>query len=313
MEPSWSWAAVGRAVVDQVLRPRTRPSSSTTQNQLNKRLTALGHATNAAGDHVMALTFFEAAFSAKDDAAALLSAINMRLKLGQLTLAAAVYTRLLEEPNKWGLGAQETELARRKLEEANEAAERRAREPRRVRPLEDEIAQLLRDRRDSLPEASEADSLAKMLRTQGHAANEAADYEGAQTWFDACQALSRAPADLLSAANMRVKLFDSSPAAEALYVQLLSLPSGMLGEAERELATRKLAALRERRDAGREELAASSLGAWLDATALHGGSDDDDESEPGDAGEAQPPAPAAAAEPTPTSAENEWWGPRVAE
>ena len=28
-------------------------------------------------------------------------------------------------------------------------------------------------------------------------------------------------------------------------------------------------ALRERRDAGREELAASSLGAWLDATALH--------------------------------------------
>ena len=56
-----------------------------------KQLTIILSAANADGDHVMAHSFFESAYNAKDDVASLISATNMRLKLGQMSLAAAVY------------------------------------------------------------------------------------------------------------------------------------------------------------------------------------------------------------------------------
>ena len=51
-------------------------------------------------------------------------------------------------------------------------------------------------------------------------------------WFDVAWAVSRQPADLLSAANMRAKLVNCSPVAEALFTHLLTIP----GLSERETA-----------------------------------------------------------------------------
>ena len=91
--------------------------------------------------------------------------------------------------------------------------------------------------------------------------------------------------------NMRAKLVPASPAAEALYLHLLSLPAGAVGDNELRIAHRKLDALREERataawqptfdvetvDEEEEEAARS---AWLSATVLRahelGGGDEMD-------------------------------------
>ena len=110
-------------------------------------------------------------------------------------------------------------------------------------------------------------------------------------WFDCAYAVSHSPTDLLSAANMRAKLVPASPAAEALYLHLLSLPAGAVGDNELRIAHRKLDALRDERataawqptfdvenvDEEEEEAARS---AWLSATVLRahelGGGDEKD-------------------------------------
>lgn len=295
-EPSWAWQAAGEALVTQVLRPRIRlgpPAIRPAESELvHRSCLVLGHAANDAQRHLLAQACFESAFNAKDDYSALISAINMRLKLGQCTLAAALYKRLLDE----GLLPTEPqrELVRRKLVQAEEAIETRSRAAPSgsATSLQDEVAELVAPlpRGAWAPRSSELDEMVKLLRRQGHASNELGDVHAALHAFDACFCVSRAPADLLSAANMRVKLVETSCAAEALYDYLLSLGEE-LGVHEATVATRKLEFIRQKRreravalalppsrpalGGGRreeataaEEAADAEFMAWLNKTAL---------------------------------------------
>ena len=99
-EPSWTWATIGEAMSDHILRPRRRTTSIHPQeaHALHRHLLVLGRAANEVGHHLMAQAYFESAFNVKEDISALVSAINMRFKQGQLALAASVYCKLLVEP-----------------------------------------------------------------------------------------------------------------------------------------------------------------------------------------------------------------------
>ena len=137
----------------------------------------LGRLANELSDHLMAQAFFESAYNAKDDISALVSSVNMRLKLGQLALAASVYRKLLTDD--WDLPAALRETVGRKLAEANEAMAVRAQQPAPLRLLEDEVAQLLRDRRGTLGSDADEELFRRLLRKQGHAANEMGDADAA--------------------------------------------------------------------------------------------------------------------------------------
>lgn len=277
-----------------VLRPRHRgliTLKNSDKALLHRALLALGHDANRIGHHCMALTCFEGAYQVKDDLAALLSAVNMRLKLGQINVAVAVYSHLLcasqDEsrcPHAWRLTDPQKDHIRRKHDEACATAIARSRASPRVVPLEDEIYQLLQHRRgsDVLPQDG-VDQLARMLRKLGHALNEAAEYDAALHLFDCAFTISRSATDLLSAANMRAKLSPGSTAAEALYVHLLSLRSDAFDGYERGLALSKLEALHESREASQREGQgdlASYVPTWLASQVL--GEEERDDADNGD-------------------------------
>lgn len=282
-EPSYSWDSADDELCNNVLRPRQRLTLRPHDCEaLFRRLFALGRAANANADHLLAHAFFESAYSTKEDVAALLSATNMRFKLGQFTLVTTIYKRLLSQQS-WLLTAEQRKLVGRKLDEASAAMANRAHAPSRVEPLQDELSQLLRDRYRGLVADDEVDQLVRLLRKQGHAANQAEDFGAARLWFDCCFALSRAPADLLSSANMRSKLADGYATAEVLYLYLFSLAVDSLSESERQLAGRKLLALRDQRKAAAAAAAAThsidDAISWLDATAMSAGCDNAREQE----------------------------------
>ena len=62
---------------------------------MHRRLTAIGHTSNEAGNTLMAHTWFECAYAAKASSGDLLSATNMRLKLGQWALADELYKQIV--------------------------------------------------------------------------------------------------------------------------------------------------------------------------------------------------------------------------
>lgn len=260
------------SAVEAVLRTRSRPKLRAHDREaLHRSLLSLGHEANAQGRHTLAYAFFESAYNAKDDLGGLISAINMRLKLGQFALAARLYARLLEEPT-WLLSPSQRELVERKMDEAEALALRAQTSPSMMMPLEDEVSQLVGPFEVSSGRLAGADTeeLVVLLRRQGHATNAVDDVDAAQLWFDCAWALSRAASDLLSAANMRLKRDDTCAAAEALYGWLLSLGEEALGEHEVEVAARKLETLGERR----RELAMAEatedwdVAAWMEGTAL---------------------------------------------
>ena len=78
-------------------------------------LLRFGHAANEANDIGGALDAFESAFELQPgDAAAFLSAANMRLKLGHVEMAHAMYTWLLDQ-RRIPLAPRHVEMASRKL------------------------------------------------------------------------------------------------------------------------------------------------------------------------------------------------------
>ena len=90
--------AIGEAMADHLLRPRRRMIQSILRGtRTTPQLLALGRL-HEVGHHLMAQAYFESAFNVKEDISALVSAVNMRLKQGQLALAASVYLKLLAEP-----------------------------------------------------------------------------------------------------------------------------------------------------------------------------------------------------------------------
>ena len=136
---------------------------------LHRTLLSLGHESNTAGHHFVALACFEAAYQIKDDMAALLSAVNMRLKLGQIDVVIAVYSRLLAGSEDGTdslalrpcqqLTAPQQDHIRRKYSEACEARQVHLQAPHRFKPFEDEIAQLLHHRRSRVLEHTRLDNL----------------------------------------------------------------------------------------------------------------------------------------------------------
>ena len=303
-EPSWMWKAAGDSLVDHVLRPRVRLGPPTIQKSeaelIYRQCVVLGHAANAHERYLLAQSCFESAYQAKEDSTAFISAINMRLKMGQCTLACSLYQRLLVDARA-PLTTQQAQLVGRKLREAAEAIRARTRastSPRspsggatplttpvrdeitgdeksaavisspviasptsvRITPLRDEMSALVAP----LPQGActltsgETDEFLRLLRRQGHGANEQGDADAALHAFEVAFAVSRSPSDLLSAANMRVKLVDTSTAAEALYNYLLSLGLGWpdgLSSTEAHVASRQLEAIRERRRERKAQLA----------------------------------------------------------
>ena len=273
-EPSWCREADVVGLVAHVLRPRLlwqEPSLRTADSALLVRhCLAMGRDANAAGKHALAHAFFESAYNVRSsDVGSLLSAINMRLRLGQYTLAAALYARLIDE-DRCKTDAHR-ELVRRKLAEAQDAALLRARATRPPLPMEDEVVQLVQPLEAHVEAPTEervstsasptapsppaagsptqppllAAALARLLRRLGHLSNERGDVDAAQNFFSSAFVVARHPADLLSAANMRLKLEDTSAAAEAMYDYLLSLPA--VDETAQRLAVAKLEAIQARR------------------------------------------------------------------
>ena len=110
-EPSWFYQEVPSEMVDRCLRVRSRGGLDEAATLwLHKHLVALGHAANAHSCHFMAHSWFECAYALKDGASELISSINMRLRLGQATLAKQLYERVLQQRevprSKWVDGAQ---------------------------------------------------------------------------------------------------------------------------------------------------------------------------------------------------------------
>ena len=88
----------------------------------------------------------------------------------------------------------------------------------------------------------EADAaLADEQHARGVAANQQRDVAGAAAWFEAAQRLRPTASELLSVANMHLKLGDGARAA-ALYEALLNADASSLGinDASRQMAQRKL-------------------------------------------------------------------------
>ena len=210
--PSSLFEPMAEALAHHGLRKRVPLQLSAEEREsLPHRLAKMGHACNEDGDHAMAHSFFESAYAVKHDVTHLISATNMRLRLGEITLAIRTYERL--KPPDFHLSPAQREIVARKLAEATAAEASRARAPWKWRPLEDEVMQLLRPRRTGLDDA-EAVCMARTMRRQGHVSNESSDVASAQLWFDCAYVVGRESCDLLSAANMRLKLDGTSGAAQ---------------------------------------------------------------------------------------------------
>ena len=129
-EPSWFYQEVPSEMVDRCLRVRSRGGLDEAATLwLHKHLVALGHAANAHSCHFMAHSWFECAYALKDGASELISSINMRLRLGQATLAKQLYERVLQQREValiFMLTDAQREVATRKLAEAKAAMAARA-------------------------------------------------------------------------------------------------------------------------------------------------------------------------------------------
>mmetsp|Transcript_18659 Transcript_18659/g.31197 ORF Transcript_18659/g.31197 Transcript_18659/m.31197 type:complete len:284 (+) Transcript_18659:119-970(+) len=232
-EPSWFFEEIAQEMIAQCLRPRVCAAlDDEAKEWLYKRLVTQGHEANRRGYHFLAHSHFECAYCVRATPSELLSSINMRLRLGQCTLAKNLYERVLQMQ----LTDAQLEVAERKLQESQDAIARREVSATQGR-MEDELEQLIADGSCSLP-AAELPRLLQLMRAQGHFANQQGDFESAQMWFDCTFTASRRNADMLSAANMRAKLVPASPVAEALYKHLLTVDG--VSEKERQMAETKL-------------------------------------------------------------------------
>lgn len=289
-EPSWQWSISDDCspLCERALYPRPRLNLRYAEASLiHRHLMLLGKAANAKLHHSVALAAFQCAHAAKEDVNCIIAAANMRLNLGTISLAAAIYSRVLSQAT-WELADTQRSHAERKHAEATAARTARARSAANARlALENEVEQLLFDHAlapedEGEDEGHSLERLVRLLRRYGHAANEAGEITAAQQWFDCAWQFSRAPADLLSAANMRAKQLEGSSAAEALYLEVSASEDADVHQ--REVAARKLeqlyaaraawaaggedeAATAEQQHLADEQQHMSEIG-WLAATAL---------------------------------------------
>ena len=134
------------------------------------------------------------------------------------------------------------QVAERKLAEVT-ALKGGSAPDRAAQSAESELASLLQASpvvSEAMP-GPDAERLLQLVRSCGFAANSAGDFEAASNWFDCSFAISAAPSDLVSSANMRAKLLATSPVAALIYRHVLGC-SGATDKV-REVAQRKLSAL----------------------------------------------------------------------
>lgn len=84
-------------LVEQCLRPGRGSEAlpEPARDWMHRKLAAAGHAANEHGDFLMAQTWFECAYASKSNIADLISAANMRLKLGQWSLVEQLYKNIM--------------------------------------------------------------------------------------------------------------------------------------------------------------------------------------------------------------------------
>eukprot|EP00322_Chrysochromulina_rotalis_P003270 CAMPEP_0115851200 /NCGR_PEP_ID=MMETSP0287-20121206/12359_1 /TAXON_ID=412157 /ORGANISM="Chrysochromulina rotalis, Strain UIO044" /LENGTH=303 /DNA_ID=CAMNT_0003305225 /DNA_START=18 /DNA_END=929 /DNA_ORIENTATION=+ len=240
---SWFEAEPAAELIEQCLRPgHCGLPDDETREWLHRRLAQLGHAFNDAGNHLMAHTWFESAYAANATVVDLISAANMRLKLGQWALVEQLYKQIM----RMELNDGQREVAERKLAEVTALKEGSAPHPGCSRPTSADSAMELASLLDAAPVVAatlpaDAQHLLQLVRSCGFAANAAGDFEAAQNWFDCAFATSGALSDLLSAANMRVKLSAVNPTAEAAYKHALTVADA--ADKVCDMAQKKLATL----------------------------------------------------------------------
>ena len=112
-------------LVEQCIQPRhCSLAEGDAREWMHRRLSHLGHVFNERGATYMACVWFELSFAARPDAVAeLISAINMRMKLGQWALVEALYRRIV----RMDLSKEERDAAYRKLGEATSLKSARGR------------------------------------------------------------------------------------------------------------------------------------------------------------------------------------------
>ena len=255
-DSSWFDAAPSAELIEQCLRPgHCCVPEGEVRDWMRRRLAQLGHAFNEGTNYLMAHTLFECAYAANSSVIDLISAANMRLKLGQWALVEQLYQQILSME----LNDMQREVAERKMEEVAALRAGSAPHPGCNRPSPGdpnaELVSLLTAAPMvvlSLSTETERARLLLLLRTCGFAANAAGDFEAAQNWFDCSFAISGGLSDLLSAANMRIKLSAVSPFASAAYEHTISSADATASEhdmAQRKLLTMKTKLAAEGNDA----------------------------------------------------------------
>ena len=194
-------------LVQQCLRPgHCGLRREEERDWLHGKLVSLGHAFNERGELLMAQAWFQCSYAIKPTPSNLLSAANMRLKLGQHALAEELYRRIV----RMELHDEQREMVYRKLGEATtlKSLPISSQSTTRQSSPSAELPALLSAPAIVSAALAAADSakMLPLLRVCAFAANKAADFEAASLWFDCSYALSAASCDLLAAANMRAQV-----------------------------------------------------------------------------------------------------------
>ena len=96
-DSSWFGTEPSADLIEQALRPgHCAVPEGDLRDWMHRRIAKIGHAFNEAGDTLMAHTWFECAYASKAGSADLLSAVNMRLKLGQWAMAEQLYKHIVK-------------------------------------------------------------------------------------------------------------------------------------------------------------------------------------------------------------------------
>ena len=217
-----SWFDKDPAVelVDQCLRPgHCGLPEGEERDWLHMRLVQLGHASKEWGEPLMALTWFECSYAAKPRAIDLMLSVDMRLKLGQLSVVEQLYSRIIGMETTSALRS----VAERKLSEvialrsSQGSASSPAWSPNAELPAVLSAPVIVNETLAS----ADTERMLVLLRVCGFAATKVGDFEAAHRWFDCSFALSSSTEDLLSGANMRRRIDPNSPAAAEAYQLVL--------------------------------------------------------------------------------------------
>jgi hypothetical protein len=188
-DASWFEADPPAELIEQCLRPGhcVVPEGEVCE-WFHRKLAQLGHAFNEVGNTLMAHTWFECAYAARASSADLISAANMRLKLGQWALVEQLYLQIV----RMVLTDAQREIVERKLNDVAALKAGSAPMPGASAPgpsvPQEELASLVAAADDAAARvpAPDKERLLQLLRACGFAANAAGDFAAAQVSAPEC-------------------------------------------------------------------------------------------------------------------------------